>query len=356
MDRTEAIRLQGIHGSPYTRKMLAVLRFRRLPYRFIVNWPQNVDAPGNPDDRGDLPKPRVPLLPTVYLRNDAGVPEAVTDTTPIIRRLENQFPSRSVVPGDPVLSFLNYVLEDYADEWLTRCMFHYRWHFEPDIEKAGRILPLYIRTDFSPETLDTQAAEFARRQIERLPVVGSSATTAPVIEASYMRILQLLESHLQNHPFLFGRRPASADFAMMGQLTCLTHFDPTPTRLCESHAPRVYAWVERLEDLSGYEIKDADWLNAAEGLPDSLLAILSEVARTHMPQLIANGRAVAAGNAVFRTEIDGKTWEQPSFPYQLKCLRWIHEEFRSLPIAHQDSARSILKATGLAPLVEEAGT
>ena len=50
MDQTEAIKLQGIHGSPYTRKMLAVLRFRRLPYRFIVNWPQNPDAPGNPVD------------------------------------------------------------------------------------------------------------------------------------------------------------------------------------------------------------------------------------------------------------------------------------------------------------------
>lgn len=353
MGQIEAIKLQGIHGSPYTRKMLAVLRFRRLTYRFIVNWPQNPDAPGNPENRNDLPQPKVPLLPTVYLRNDAGDLEAVTDTTPIIRRLENRFPARRVVPSDPVLAFLNYVLEDYADEWLTRCMFHYRWFYAPDIEKAGRILPLYVRVDLSPGTLEAQSEDFTKRQIDRLPVVGSNETTASTIEASYVRFLKLLEAHLQDHPFLFGKRPASGDFAMMGQLTCLTHFDPTPARLCESLAPRVYAWVERLEDLSGYEVEDRGWLDTEEDLPDSLLALLSEVAHTHMPQLIANARAVIERNEVFRTEIDGKAWEQPSFPYQLKCLRWIQEEFRSLSGKDQASANAILEITGLAPLIED---
>lgn len=67
-------------------------------------------------------------------------------------------------------------------------------------------------------------------------------------------------------------------------MACLTHFDPTPMRLCENHAPRVFAWVERLDDLSSYEVEDRDWLDRREGLPDSMLALLSEVARTHMPQ------------------------------------------------------------------------
>lgn len=352
MAQQETISLQGIHGSPYTRKMLAVLRFRRLPYRFIINWPQNPDAPGNGVDRKHLPKPKVPLLPTVYMPDDTGKLEAVTDTTPIIRRLESRISERRVIPESPVLAFLNYVLEDYADEWLTRCMFHYRWHFDADIKKAGRILPLYTQVEKSPEMLAAQAEEFTRRQVDRLHVVGSNETTAPVIEASYVRFLQLLESHLQRHPFLFGNRPASADFAMMGQLTCLTHFDPTPMRLCENIAPRVYAWVERLEDLSGYEVTDKDWLNSHDHLPDTLIALLSEVARTHMPQLLANGRAVIEKQTTFTTEIDGGTWVQPSFPYQLKCLRWTREEFQSLSLANQTSARAILKATGLSSLID----
>ena len=139
---------------------------------------------------------------------------------------------------------------------------------------------------------------------------------------------------------------------MMGQLTCLTHFDPTPMRLCESLAPRVYAWVERLEDLSGYEVAEQDWLNAANSMPATLLALLSEIARTHMPQLIANGRAAFGQKENFTTEIDGHTWVQPTFPYQLKCLRWTREEFQSLSSGDKTSVRSVLEATGLSPLID----
>jgi glutathione S-transferase len=346
------IRLQGIHGSPYTRKMLAVLRFRRLPYRFIINWPQDPDAPGNGDDRAGLPMPRVPLLPTVYLPGETGELQAVTDSTPIIRRLEADFEARSVIPSDPVLGFLNYLLEDYADEWLTRCMFHYRWHHEADIDKAGRILPLYVRVDLSPDKLESMAAQFSKRQIDRLHVVGSSESTAPLIEASYVRFLQLMEAHLQRSQFLFGNRPASADFAMMGQLSCLTHFDPTPMHLCERSAPRVYAWVERLEDLCGYEVTEEDWWAQPASLPQTLMALLREVARTHMPQMLGNARAVVAGEQHFSTEIDGNLWRQPSFPYQLKCLRWTRDEFRALSAGDRSRARAILEAAGLSPLID----
>ena len=346
------IRIQGVHGSPYTRKMLAVLRFRRLPYRFIINWPGNPDAPGNSSDRAELPLPKVSLLPTVYLYDDAGDLQAITDSTPIIRLLENRFDERSVIPADPVYGFLNYLLEDYADEWLTRCMFHYRWHHDADITKAGKILPLYLRVDLSPDELEMKSAQFAKRQIDRLHVVGSGATTAPVIKESYVRFLELMELLLQSSQFLFGNRPSSADFALMGQLTCLTHFDPTPMRLCEQIAPRVYAWVERLEDLCGYEVTEQDWVQRAESIPLPLMGLLREVARTHMPQLLGNANAVLAGEKNFTTEIEGKLWSQPSFPYQLKCLRWIREEFYAMTPADQISTRAILEATGLTPLID----
>ncbi|MEO0344325.1 MAG: glutathione S-transferase family protein [Pseudomonadota bacterium] len=345
------IQVQGIHGSPYTRKMLAALRYRRLPYRFIINLPQNPDMPGNGSGRKELPKPKVALLPTVYLPDTDGSMQAITDSTPILRCLEAEVADRSIIPNDPVIAFLNYILEDYADEWLTRCMFHYRWSHDADIKKAGQILPLYLRVDVPPQMHEGLVHMVTKRQTERLPVVGSNDTTARVIEASYVRFLQLMETHLQSHPFLFGGRPASADFALMGQLTCLTHFDPTPMRLCEEHAPRVYAWVERLEDLSGYEVGEDDWFNANDPLPDSLLALLQEVSRTHMPQLLANGRAVLDGAEQFTTVIDGQEWTQPSFPYQLKCLKWIRDEYEALSEEDRDKASVVLTSSQLDPLV-----
>ena len=126
----QLLTFMGAPGSPYTRKMRAALRYRRIPYRFLISG-----AGG----RDDLPAAKVRLLPTFYLPNEAGELEAVVDSTPLIRRFEREFEGRSVIPPDLVTAFIDYLLEDFADEWLTKAMFHYRWVYEADIEKAGQI-------------------------------------------------------------------------------------------------------------------------------------------------------------------------------------------------------------------------
>ena len=114
MTLTQPLRLMGAPGSPYTRKMLAYLRYRRISYEFML---------GDRVTDLDLPRPKVELLPTFYLSNDEGEIEAVVDSTPLIRRFEQAFPGREAVPSDPALAFINYLVEDYADEWLTKPMF-----------------------------------------------------------------------------------------------------------------------------------------------------------------------------------------------------------------------------------------
>ncbi len=345
------IQLQGVHGSPYTRKALAALRYRRLPYRFVIGQPGTPVEAGRPD-ADTLPVPKVILLPTFYFPDESGALQAVTDTTPILRRLESVSSERSVIPPDPVCAFLDYLLEDYCDEWLTRCMFHFRWAYEADIDKAGSVLPFFGRIGLAPEQAAGLKKLFAERQIGRLYVVGSNETTAPVIEDSYVRFVRLLDQHLQHHPFLMGGRPGSADFAAFGQLTCLTHFDPTPMEITLRESPRLYAWTERTEDLCGWETTDEDWLDR-DGLAAALRPLLDEVARTHMPQMLANAKAIAAGEKEFETAIDGRPWTQPSFPYQAKCLRWTREELAALSAPDQEAARAILDASGLRPLVDE---
>ena len=345
------IRLQGLHGSPYTRKSLAVLRYRRLPYRFLIGQPGTPAPAGQPEGE-TLPVPKVSLLPTFYFPDESGTLQAVTDSTPIIRRLETVSPERSVIPPDPVVAFLNYLLEDYCDEWLTRCMFHFRWAYEADIDKAGSVLPFFGHMTMPDEQAQTMKKVFSDRQVGRLYVVGSNETTGPVIEESYLRFVRLLDAHLHQHPFLLGGRPGSADFAAFGQLTCLTHFDPTPMAITLRESPRVYAWTERVEDLCGWEVSDADWLDRGAAAV-SLRPLLDELARTHMPQLLANAKALAAGEKSFETTIDDKPWTQPSFPYQGKCLRWIREELAGLSEPDQKRAREILDASGLLPLVDE---
>ena len=341
---SDRIALKGAPGSPYTRKMLAVLRYRRIAYRLLNR--AAADAAG-------MPKPAVELLPTFYLPAADGAVEAVTDSTPLIRRFERDFAARAVLPAHPVLRFIDALLEDYADEWLTKAMFHYRWHYAEDGRKAATILPVHGLGVTAPQaTLEQATAQFAQRQIGRLAVVGSNPVTADLIEAGYSRLLGLLDAHFQLHPFLMGARPGASDFAFYGQLTQLAHFDPTPMALTLQRSPRVFAWVGLVEDLSGHEPTDADWMDPA-ALAPSLLALLREAGRTHVPLLLANARALKAGSKQLQATIDGLTWQQPVVNYQGKCLRWLREEFAALAPAEQAAATDILERSGCAALVHE---
>jgi glutathione S-transferase len=337
---TDSIALSGAPGSPYTRKMLGVLRYRRIPYRFML--------PSNPRLR-DLPKPKVQLLPTFYLPDEAGELQAVTDSTPLIRRFEREYEGRSLIPTDPALAFLNDLIEDYADEWLTKAMFHYRWAYEADVAKAAAILPCWRGFSVPDADLAKAGALFSERQIGRLRYVGSNAVTGPVIEASYRRFVAAFEKHLRAFPFLMGDRPGSCDFAVFGQLTQLAEFDPTPMALTLKLAPRVTAWVGMMEDQSGLEPVAGDWFSTAT-LPTTLAAILKEIGRVYPPVMLANAKAVAAGASEVTALVDGEVWTQQPFPYQAKCLGWLREARAGLPDAPRARVDAILKPAGLGAL------
>jgi glutathione S-transferase len=332
---TERLRIVGIHGSPYSRKLLAALRYRRIPYSWIVT--------DSPEHEG-LPRPRVVLLPQLIV-NEGGSDVAITDSTPILRDLDRRSPERRVRPSDPVVALLDAILEDWADEWLTKPMFHYRWAFDDDIRRASDILPRWSHPERDDDFVRTGGGMFAQRQIGRLGVVGSNAVTAPVIEASYRRALELLSAHLLGSRFLLGGRPGASDFAVYGQLTQLAGFDPTPTALAYEIAPRVVAWVHVMEDLSGLEPKESDWI-ARDAVPDTVRALLAEVGRVYVPFLLANAKAIASGAEAVECTIDGRPWTQKPFPYQAKCLGFLRDEFAALSAADRADAGRLLEGTG----------
>ena len=186
---------------------------------------------------------------------------------------------------------------------------------------------------------------FSKRQIERLAVVGSNETTAPVIEQSYRRLLRLLDAHLETSRFVFGGRPAAADFALYGQLTQLAGFDPTSAAIALETAPRVVAWVDAVDDLSGLEPGDDQWLRR-DAVPDTLRALLGEIGRVYAPFLLANAAAIAAGAAQVACTIDGRPWTQAPFPYQAKCLVWLREARAALGADDRRAADALLAGTG----------
>jgi glutathione S-transferase len=339
---TEAmLTIAGAPGSPYSRKLRAVLRYRRIPHV----WVQHGSA-----DARSLPQPRVSLLPQlVGPTGPGGALEARVDSTPLIRALEREHTGRSVRPPDPVVGFLDSLLEDYADEWLTKAMFHYRWVYPADIAKAASILPRWRKTNQAEAETRAQSEFIAKRQIERLWVVGSNDTTGPLIEDSYKRLLQRLDAHLERSRFVMGARPGASDFALYGQLTQLAQFDPTPASVALALAPRVVAWVDVVEDLSGLEPADDGWV-ARAALPETFRALLCEAGRVYAPFLLANAAALAAGQERVEKVIDGRAWVAKPFPYQGKCLEWLRDERAALGAEDRRAADALLAGTGLEAL------
>ena len=338
---TEKIKVFGAPASPYTQKIISILRYRHIPYE--VFWG---DALGKLSRLGDIEPPKPRLLPTLLLKDENGKLKATVDTTPIIRRFENEYPNRKLLPDDPALSFINYLLEDFGDEWVTKYMFHYRWYFDEDADNASTILPLSdIAVNMPDETLKDVKKIIHDRQTGRLWVVGSNDTTADLIDASYRRFLKLMDDHLSVSKFLFGEKPSSADFAIYGQLTQLIGFDPTSRKIAYDTALRLVSWQDLMADLSGHDVENSNWTILEES-PASLKEIMREFGRMYVPALIANANAIMQGEETWETEIDGSVWKQRAFPYQAKCLKWIKEEFDVLNENDQSRVKTFLDGTG----------
>lgn len=332
----QPIDLMGAPGSPYTRKMLALMRYREIPFR--VHWTTGEVPEG-------FPKPKVRLLPTYFLPGKGGELEAVTDSTPLIRRFEKTYEGRSVIPDNPVLSFLNDLIEDYGDEWLTKAMFHYRWAHESDYKNAGPLLIYWGSSVIDDTAAQGMSDHFTKRQIDRLYVVGSNETTAPIIEAAYERFIGILDRLLAQKGYVLGARPSSADFAIFGQMTQLGIIEPTSAKITRDISARVRAWLDRMEDLSGLSPKDDDWFDVSN-IKEALRPLLSEIGRTYTPVMLANAKAVIAGEKTFETSVDGAPWTQPAFKYQAKTLSWIREAYFDLKSHHQKQLDDIIAGTG----------
>ncbi|WP_310621749.1 glutathione S-transferase family protein [Flexibacterium corallicola] len=332
----DTLEFAGSPGSPYSMKMLAYMRYRRIPYAFHI-------VP-----HGALkgyPTPRPVLFPTFFFKNEAGELEAKVDSTPIIRKLETEHEGRAALPENPALRFLHDLIEDYADEWMTKIMFHYRWADAGNAEYVAPMLMYWRDTRVDADAADEGASMFASRQIERLKYVGSNEVTAETIEASYLRVLDILDRVIAKQAYLFGSKPTAADFAVYGQMSQIAMIEPSSAKICQDKAPRIRCWLDHVADASGISA-DCDGWEVFETSTQTLRPFFEEIGRTYAPLVLANGKAAKAGKTSFETEIDGRRWMQDVFPYHVKCLMALRKSFAELPAESQTQVRGVLQGTG----------
>ena len=93
-------------GSPYSLKLRAALRYRRIPHNWIV-------PPGYLGEGGELKAADKGMIPVLQLPDG----RYWADSTPMILALETRHPGvRSLLPDDPTDRFLALLIEDFADE------------------------------------------------------------------------------------------------------------------------------------------------------------------------------------------------------------------------------------------------
>ena len=329
--------LAGQYGSPYSLKMRAVLRYRQIPFRWVLR-----DSKWD-----DLPDPPVRLIPViVYPNPDGSHGEATIDSSPQIMRLEREFKGRSVVPTDPALAFIDSLIEDFGDEWVTKAMYHYRWAYQGDIDKAGQLLPISRNLQQGSDE-HQQAREFiTTRQIGRRELVGSTELNTPIIEGSYERTLDIMQELFATQDFVLGDRPGRGDFGIFGQFTQLVKWDPTPMTVATKRAIKTINWTDRMDDLSWLPVEGDDGWVTLEDLPTATRKLLGEIGRSYSPFMIANAQALMSGADEVVCEIDGQTYRQGPFAYQGKCLKWLRDEFSALTEGDQARVRAALDGTG----------
>jgi glutathione S-transferase len=327
-------RIFGSELSPYSVKVRSYFRYKGIPHEWL---PRTVQNQAEFDRHAKLP-----LIPLVIAPDGT----SMQDSTPIIERMEAQFPEPSIHPPEAVTAFVSALLEEYGDEWGNKPMFHYRWFYEADQESGAERIAASMNPEATGELLAGIREAVKGRMIPRLKFVGSSPATKDQIEASFLRQLAHLERHLERRPFLFGGRPGFGDFGLYAQLyECST--DPTPGAIIRARAPRVLGWIERMlaPQASG------DW-EPWRALEPTLLPLLrDEVAGVFFPWTVANARALAAGEKEFTLELGGKPFTQETQKYHAKSLAALRARYAAVtdhgaldPLLERAGCRSWLTA------------
>ena len=320
-------RIFGVEASPYSVKVRSYFRYKRIPHQWVVR------------DRTAMPEfqrlAKLPLVPLVVSPDG----EVLQDSTPIIEEIERRHPEPALQPRDATLAFLSALIEEYADEWVNKPMFHYRWTYDDDQRSAAERIARESMPGAPADEIAGGAEMIRKRMVPRLKFVGSSKATRGVIEGSFERQLRILDPHLAARSFLFGGRPALADFGLFGQLyQCAT--DPTPARLMQERARHVLRWIERMLDPRA----EGDF-EAWEALEPTLFPLLrDEVGGVFLPWTTANASALERGEETFEVTLDGEPFAQEAQKYHAKSLAALRA--RHAAVADRSALDSILERAG----------
>ena len=257
----QSYRIFGSEMSPYSVKVRSYFRYKKIAHEWIIRTTANQEEFSR--------YARLPLVPLVVTPSE----DVLQDSTPIIETLEKIYPDSSIHPAEPTLAFLSALIEEYGDEWGNKIMFHFRWWHEDDQRAAARVLAHSRVISNNESEVASEAKNIRERMIGRRYFTGSSAANADLIKTYRDDLISILEQHLVDRPYLFGRRPAFADFGLAPELYELAT-DPTGGGVMKTRAPLTLAWCQRM-----LEPKNDGHFEEWATLAPTLTALLENIGR-----------------------------------------------------------------------------
>jgi len=318
-------RLFGSELSPYSVKVRSYLRYKKLPFNWVAK------GYGTQDEFQSLA--RSSALPMLVSPN-GGIAH---DSSSILSQIEDKVRKPSASPNDESCHALSLLLEDYADEWLNKVMYHYRWSTAKAAKASATRQADQVFAGYDVQNRAEIEKSISKSMTGRLKLVGSTKKTAPILEASFERFLTLLNAHLEHHLFLFGGHPSFADFALAGQLSQLL-LEEKSGELIREKAPFVTAWCEFMEDPRPGA--DFEPLGAVQ---DTLLPLIrEEVSPTYVAWAEANAESIAKKRKTVTVKIDGQEYKQPVQSHTASSYAAVKNAFAQVPATQllEDMLRS----------------
>lgn len=312
--------LFGMELSPYAVKVRAALRHKAVAHQWLPRSKRN-----EPAFRAHA---KLPLIPLLVLPDEQ---RGLQDSTPILEWLEQAHPTPALTLPDPLLHALACALEESADEWTVKAMFHYRWHDTVDRTQAGLRI---ARASVDP---GTDPAPFAQliggHLMTRLPTLGCTDGNQPALEAYLATGAERLNRHLQGRAYLFGGQLSMADLGL-GAMYYQLFSDPTPRRLLQDHHA-LFDWSLRCMSPTDHGPCEP-W----DQLRDTLLPVLNHELRDHyLPFAQANRQAFEAGDEQLTVRLAERDFVQPVQKYTVKSWQSLQAKLQALPAA----ARTLLE-------------
>jgi len=233
--------LWGAPLSLYTGKARSYLIKKGVPYRECF--------PHDPVFQTRI-LPQIGFFVVPVLETPDGT--IIQDTSDLIEHLEARIPEPALFPSTPVQRAVAMLIDAFGSEALLRPAMHYRWSYVAEQES-------FLRAEFGRagsasrdrRDRDAAAAPFMQAMQAHLPGLGVTPEAIPAIERSYEALLDILDAHFLQHPYILGGRPSIADFGLMAPLFAHLARDPHPATLMKARAPNVFRWTERM-NLPGF--------------------------------------------------------------------------------------------------------